>query len=84
MLSVNYLSNFLSDKQVAINRDFYNKINEFERIEIIKIENNIERDIKESNKLNLPESFNMLFNKSIINFYYDNKNIKIDLQYLVF
>ena len=76
MLSVNYLSNFLSDKQVAINRDFYNKINEFERIEIIKIENNIERDIKESNKLNLPESFNMLFNKSIINFYYDNKKYK--------
>lgn len=77
MLSVNYLSNFLSDKQVIINRDFYSKINEFERIEIIKIDNNNnERDSKESNKLNLPESFNMLFNKSIINFYYDNKKYK--------
>ena len=84
MLSVNYLSNFLSDKQVVINREFYNKINEFERIEIINLDNNneknidknIEKNIKESNQLNLPESFNVLFNKSILNFYYDSKKYK--------
>jgi hypothetical protein len=73
MLSVNYISNFLSQKQRRISNIYYNKINDFEL--------NKDCIINDTNKLdkycyNLPESFEILFNKSIKNFYYDSKIYK--------
>ena len=73
MLSVDYISNFLIDKQTLILKDKYDKINNFEK-------KNIEEDkpviIYNSsipvNKFDLPipESFNMIFNNK---FYYNNR-----------
>jgi hypothetical protein len=63
MLSVNYISNFLSDKQNKIDPSFYYRINEYEK----KID---------KNQCNLKESFEVLFNKSILDFYYDNSLYK--------
>lgn len=73
MLSVNYISNFLSPKQRRISNIYYNKINDFEL--------NKDCIINDTNKLdkycyNLPESFEILFNKSIKDFYYDSKIYK--------
>lgn len=71
MLSVNYISNFLSEKQTAIDCNFYNKIKDFEinkEFKKINFENKYE--------CNLPVSFDILFNKSVKNFYYDNKIYK--------
>ena len=59
MLSVNYISNFLSEKQLKIDPSFYYRISNFEK----KID---------KNQCNLKESFEILFNKSILDFYYDN------------
>jgi hypothetical protein len=71
MLSVNYISNFLADKQVNIDNTYYKKLNDFER----------NKNIQDSFKLDkfqskLPDSFNILFNKSISDFYYDSKLYK--------
>lgn len=63
MLSINYIANFLSDKQSKIDPIFYYKINNFEK----KID---------KNQCNLKESFEVLFNKSINDFYYDNSFYK--------
>lgn len=63
MLSVNYISNFLSDKQNKIDPSFYYRINDYEK----KID---------KNQCNLKESFEVLFNKSILDFYYDNSLYK--------
>lgn len=63
MLSINYISNFLSDKQTKIDASYYYKINNFEK----KID---------KTQCNLKESFEILFNKSINDFYYDNSFYK--------
>jgi hypothetical protein len=63
MLSVNYISNFLSEKQTKIDPSFYYRINNFEK-KIDKFQ------------CNLKESFEVLFNKSIVDFYYDNNFYK--------
>lgn len=79
MLSINYIYNFLDNKQENINKSFYDKINDFELNKNISIQP--VTVIEKSNKLDkfnfdLPKSFDILFNKSIINFYYDNKIYK--------
>ena len=75
MLSINYISNFLSNRQDKINKIYYDRIKEYELnkevITSIPIQNIIIKT--DQYKLNLYESFDMLFNKSIDNFYYDNK-----------
>jgi hypothetical protein len=72
MLSINYICNHLDNKQIRIDKSIYDKIPEFE---INK------EQIKDNNKIGkyhskLPESFEILFNKSINDFYYDNKIFK--------
>jgi hypothetical protein len=72
MLSVNYIYNFLDNKQLRIEKSIYNKIPDFE---INK--NPSESDLKIGKfHLALPNSFEIIFNKSINNFYYDNKIFK--------
>lgn len=79
MLSINYIYNFLDNKQENINKSFYDKINDFELNKNLSMQSLAV--IENSNKLDkfnfdLPKSFDILFNKSIINFYYDNKIYK--------
>jgi hypothetical protein len=89
MLSINYLSNFLEVNQIKISNFYYDKINNFERknntydTNSINIANDIPLNVKtfkdaNINKFNvkLTESFDILFNKSITNFYYYNKTYK--------
>lgn len=76
MLSINYLSNFLEDKQINIDNCYYNKINKFERNKNIDLTNLAENNLKNKFNLDLPQSFNILFNNNIIDFYYDNKKYK--------
>lgn len=101
MLSVNYLSSYLIDKQFQIDKNIYDNINEFELnkdnfnksltsfnpSETISQPNcNLSHDNMSFEKLNpskldkynlsLPPSFDILFNKSTKNFYYDNKIYK--------
>lgn len=70
MLSVNYIYNFLEDKQESINSFYYNKIKDFE--------SNLDIKPKKMEKYNcnLYESLNVLFNKNISNFYYNNRIYK--------
>ena len=77
MLSINYIHNFLSNKQETINQNFYDKINEFElnKNVPVKKEKVIDNKLDKFN-FNLPESFDILFNKSTLNFYYDSKIYK--------
>ena len=71
MLSINYISAFLNDKQQKIDISYYNKINNFER----------NKDFFEKNKQesldkyhsNLYNSFDILCDKYIKDFYFDNK-----------
>ena len=78
MLSINYIINFLSEKQNKINNNFYNDINEFEKNEDmnnIKIDKtNIQNNLDKYNYY-LPESFDFIFNKNK-DFYYDSKIYK--------
>ena len=77
MLSVNYISNFLADKQVHINDIFYNKINEFElNKDFKKTDTKKEESKLDKYQYNLHQSFDIIFNKSITNFYYDSKIYK--------
>jgi len=77
MLSVNYISNLLADKQVHINDIFYNNINEFElNKEFKKTETKKEGSTLDKYQYNLNQSFDIIFNKSIANFYYDSKIYK--------
>jgi len=76
MLSINYLSNFLEDKQTNIDNYYYNKINKFERNKNIDLTNLVENNLINKFNLDLPQSFNILFNNNIIDFYYDNKKYK--------
>lgn len=75
MLSINYISNFLSNRQDKISKIYYDRIKEYELNKevttLIPMQNIIIKT--DQYKLNLYESFNMLFNKSTDNFYYDNK-----------
>ena len=71
MLNIKDIVSILSDKQINIDRNYYNKINDFER----------NKDNTQSFKLDkfqsiLPDSFHILFNKSMSDFYYDNKLYK--------
>ena len=77
MLSVNYISNFLDDKQVHINDIFYNNINEFELNKDFKKTDPKKEEYKlDKYQYNLHQSFDIIFNKSITNFYYDSKIYK--------
>jgi hypothetical protein len=77
MLSVNYISNFLADKQVHINDIFYNNINEFELNKDFKKTDTKKEEYKlDKYQYNLHQSFDIIFNKSIRNFYYDSKIYK--------
>jgi hypothetical protein len=78
MLSVNYLSNYLDVKQDVIDNYYYSLINNFEKNKNIVIKQNEEKQNISINKfnINLTQSFDILFNKSIIDFYYDNKIYK--------
>ena len=77
MLSINYIYNFLNNKQENINKSFYDKINDFELNKSIIVKTVIENNNKlDKFNFDLPNSFDILFNKSIINFYYDNKIYK--------
>ena len=63
MLSVNYIINYLSEKQNKIDNNQFYKINDFEKK-------------TDKNQCNLKESFEILFNKSMVDFYYDNNLFK--------
>jgi hypothetical protein len=79
MLSINYLSNFLDEKQTNIDNYYYNKINVFERNKNVNLTDiDIVKENNSSNRFNLDlqKSFELLFNKNISNFYYDNKKYK--------
>lgn len=77
MLSVNYIANFLADKQVPINDIFYNRINEFELNKDFKKTDPKKEEYKlDKYQYNLPQSFDIIFNKSISDFYYDSKIYK--------
>jgi len=80
MLSVNYISDFLNNKQQKIDSKYYNAIKSFERVNPIDFKptlltNSDNTYIAKFNKP-LQDSFNVLFNKSISDFYYDNKVYK--------
>jgi len=71
MLSVNYIINFLEEKQLKIDNFYYDKINEFEKNK----DNLIIR--KNINHQDLPFCFDLIFrSNNIINFYYDSKLYK--------
>jgi hypothetical protein len=77
MLSVNYIANFLAEKQVPIDNIFYSRINEFEyNKEFIKTDTKKEEYKLDKYHYNLPQSFDIIFNKSIKDFYYDSKIYK--------
>ena len=80
MISVNYIAKFLDNKQTKIDDSFYNNLKDFERndTEHEKIPTNIIANNLKINKyyLNLDNSLEILFNKKINNFYYDNKIYK--------
>lgn len=71
MLSINYIVNYLDNNQEKIDNLFYNKINNFELNDNFKINKNKDKFTEE-----LPKSFDIIFNKNIENFYYDNKIYK--------
>jgi hypothetical protein len=71
MLSINYIVNYLDNNQEKIDNLFYNKINNFELNDNFKINKNKDKFTEE-----LPKSFDIIFNKNIENFYYDNKTYK--------
>lgn len=86
MLSIDYISGFLNNRQEEISKKYYDKINIFEKT---KTEIEVKTDIKNKSEIckiefkktkkniDLPKSFNILFNKNIIqDFYYDNKIYK--------
>ena len=71
MLSINYIVSYLDDNQEKIDNLFYNKINNFELNSDFKVNKNKDKFTNE-----LPKSFDIIFNKNIENFYYDNKIYK--------
>ena len=77
MLSVNYIYNFLNNKQCIISDVDYRKIVDFESSKKT-INNDNVSNLIQNNKyhLNLHESFDILLNKTITDFYYDNKFYK--------
>lgn len=80
MLSVNYISEFLNNKQQKIDTKYYNALKSFERVNPTEFKQTVSTNsnhtyIAKYNK-QLQDSFNILFNKSIEDFYYDNKVYK--------
>lgn len=88
MLSINYISNYLSNHQNKIDSFYYERINDFERNDLSSTSQTLkdnsvinsqkpENIISKKNFLNnLPLSFELIFNKSIQDFYYDNRIFK--------
>jgi len=77
MLNVNYIYDFLNKKQQKIDSKYYNAIKSFERANPVDSKLSVKNNIYIT-KYNKPlqDSFNILFNKSISDFYYDNKVYK--------
>jgi hypothetical protein len=77
MLSINYISNFLYDKQQKIDISNYNKINSFERnkesFEKNKSLSEGKQEELDKYHSNLYNSFDILYDKYIKDFYVDNK-----------
>lgn len=77
MLSINYISTFLYDKQQKIDISNYNKINIFERNQELFEKDKILFDEKQESldkyHSNLYNSFDILYDKYIKDFYFDNK-----------
>lgn len=79
MLNVNYIVNFLDTKQISIDEFYYKRIKNYE----LKINNEKEKEKEvvqeqKTEKLDkydfhIPPSFNILFEKSIKDYYYDSK-----------
>lgn len=91
MLSINYIQNYLTDEQVKIDDIHYKKLNLFERKQINSIKNIINSNINSnninsevSNKTNKLENyceylhncFDIIFNKNIEEYYYNNRLFK--------
>jgi hypothetical protein len=88
MLSINYISNYLSNHQNKIDSFYYERINDFERNDLSSTsqtfkDNAVTNSQKPENIIfkknflnNLPLSFELIFNKSIQDFYYDNRIFK--------
>jgi hypothetical protein len=84
MLSINYISNYLSNKQTKIDNFYYERINDFEKNDtennssnnIINEDSQISKNIKKNFLNNVPSSFELFFNKSMNDFYYDNRIFK--------
>lgn len=70
MLSINYIAKFLSENQEVIENTYFQNLKKFE------VNNDINHNISKKKGLILPESFDILFNKSIKDFYYNNKIFK--------
>jgi hypothetical protein len=84
MMNINYIYNFLDDKQIPINKAFYLKINNFERNNNYLENKDMKKYKVDKFQINLPISFDILFNKTINNFYYDNKLYKNKSQIFTF
>lgn len=88
MLSINYISNYLSNHQNKIDSFYYERINDFERNDLSlstapqpntpphKQQKSENITSKKNFLNNLPLSFESIFNKSIQDFYYDNRIFK--------
>jgi hypothetical protein len=87
MLSINYIQNYLTDDQVKIDDIHYKKLNLFERKQINSIKNiinsnNIISEIdNKTDKLEnyceyLHTCFDIIFNKNIEEYYYNNRLFK--------
>ena len=71
---------FLDDKQIKIDNSYYQKINSYEFNNEFKVsENKLDKY-----QYKLPESFNVIFEKNISNFYYDSKIYKNKSQIFTF
>lgn len=80
MLNINYIINFLDTKQISIDDFYYKKIKNYE----LNNNNVVENEVNEKNKMEktekldkydfyIPPAFNIIFEKSIKDFYYDSK-----------
>jgi hypothetical protein len=76
MINLNYLIKFLDEKQLKIKKDIYDNINDFEKSDYENVYEEKNKYKVEKYKLDLPNSLNILFNKNIDHFYYDNKYYK--------
>lgn len=83
MLSVNFITKFLSEDQENIDQIFYKKLKNYEKNKnIVEEKENKEEENKNTESFsiqtvkkysNLSDSFEIIFNKSLKDFYYNNK-----------